>query len=137
MGSHDRTLCQCDQLRGEWSAYKILKCQKNNSIQEQPTGLWLEIVAKGKIVENTNTAMNTINGFEGKLNCVKEEYNLVCRAKGALNLKLTCCTHLEPIFEELNNLKAIWTALFGVWSQIGELRDVTSNYAAKEIKAVN
>ncbi|KAG9309415.1 hypothetical protein JVU11DRAFT_10667 [Chiua virens] len=130
-----------DQLRGEWSAYEILKCQKNDSIQEQPSkpyhvsfasgltwfvvGLRLKIVAEGKIVENTDIAMNTINGFEGKLNHVKEEYDLVCRAKEALNLELTCHTRLEPIFEELKNLKAIWTALSGVWGQIGELREMS------------
>jgi dynein heavy chain 1 len=103
----------------------------------------LKIVAEDKIVENkindviteweqtrpvqgnirADTAMNTINVFEGKLNRVQEEYDLVCRAKEALDLELTRHTRLEPVFEELRDLKAVWTALSGIWSQISELRE--------------
>ena len=68
--------------------------------------------------------MNAINVFEGKLNRVKEEYDLVCRAKEALDLELTRHTRLEPVFEELRDLKAVWTALSGIWSQINELREI-------------
>ena len=107
-------------------------------------GLQLKIVAEDKIVENkindiileweqtrpvqgnlrADTAMNTINVFEGKLNRVEEEYDLVCRAKEALDLELVRHTRLEPVFEELRDLKAVWTALSGIWSQINELREV-------------
>ncbi|KAF9454965.1 dynein heavy chain [Macrolepiota fuliginosa MF-IS2] len=133
-----------DQLRGEWSAYNEILKRKNDSIQEQLAGLQLKIVAEDKIVENkindiiaeweqtrpvqgnirADTAMNTINVFEGKLNRVQEEYDLVCRAKEALDLELTRHTRLEPVFEELRDLKAVWTALSGIWSQIGELREM-------------
>ncbi|KAF8887780.1 dynein heavy chain protein 1 [Infundibulicybe gibba] len=133
-----------DQLRGEWSAYNEILKRKNDSIQEQLAGLQLKIVAEDKIVENkindilqeweqtrpvqgsmrADTAMNTINVFEGKLGRVQEEYDLVCRAKEALDLELTRHTRLEPVFEELRDLKAVWTALSGVWSQIGELREL-------------
>jgi dynein heavy chain 1, cytosolic len=107
-------------------------------------GLQLKITAEDKIVENkindiiteweqtrpvqgnmrADTAMNTINIFEGKLNRVQEEYDLVCRAKEALDLELVRHTRLEPVFEELRDLKAVWTALSGIWSQIGELREI-------------
>jgi dynein heavy chain 1, cytosolic len=72
-----------------------------------------------------DTAMNTINVFEGKLNRVQEEYDLVCRAKEALDLELIRHTRLEPVFEELKDLKAVWTALSGIWSQISELRELS------------
>ena len=68
--------------------------------------------------------MNTINVFEGKLNRVQEEYDLVCRAKEALDLELTRHARLEPVFEELRDLKAVWTALSGIWAQINELREI-------------
>ncbi|KAF8640937.1 hypothetical protein AX17_000584 [Amanita inopinata Kibby_2008] len=133
-----------DQLRGEWSAYNEILKRKNDSIQEQLAGLQLKIVAEDKIVENkindiileweqtrpvqgnmrADTAMNTINVFEGKLNRVQEEYDLVCRAKEALDLELVRHTRLEPVFEELRDLKAVWTALSGIWSQINELREI-------------
>lgn len=70
-----------------------------------------------------DTAMNTINVFEGKLTRVQEEYDLVCRAKEALDLELVRHSRLEPIFEELRDLKAVWTALSGIWSQIAELKE--------------
>ena len=105
----------------------------------------MKIVAEDKIVENkindvlaeweqtrpvqgnmrADTAMNTINVFEGKLSRVQEEYDLVCRAKEALDLELVRHTRLEPVFEELRDLKAVWTALSGIWSQIGELRELS------------
>ena len=107
-------------------------------------GLQLKITAEDKIVENkindiiaeweqtrpvqgsmrADTAMNTINIFESKLTRVQEEYDLVCRAKEALDLELTRHTRLEPVFEELRDLKAVWTALSGIWSQVGELREI-------------
>lgn len=70
-----------------------------------------------------DTAMNTINVFDGKLTRVQEEYDLVCRAKEALDLELSRHTRLEPVVEELRDLKAVWTALSGIWNQVGELRD--------------
>lgn len=107
-------------------------------------GLQLKIVAEDKIVENkindiiqeweqtrpvqgsmrADTALNTINVFEGKLNRIQEEYDLVCKAKEALDLELIRHTRLDPIFEELRDLKAVWTALSGIWSQIGELKEM-------------
>ncbi|KAJ3554185.1 hypothetical protein NM688_g3240 [Phlebia brevispora] len=134
-----------DQLKGEWSAFNEILKRKNDSIQEQLAGLQLKIVAEDKIVENkindviqewettrpvrgdipASEALNTINVFEQRLNRVQEEYDLVCRAKEALDLDLIRHTRLEPIFEELRDLKAVWTALSGIWSQISELRDLS------------
>ena len=106
-------------------------------------GLQLKIVAEDKIIENkiqdimgeweqtrpvqgnlrADTALNTINVFETKLTRVQEEYDLVCRAKEALDLELIRHTRLEPVVEELKDLKAVWTALSGIWSQITDLRE--------------
>ncbi|KAI0828245.1 dynein heavy chain [Trametes gibbosa] len=130
--------------RFRYHAFNEILKRKNDSIQEQLAGLQLKIVAEDKIVENkindiiqeweqtrpvqgnmrADTALNTINVFEGKLTRVQEEYELVCKAKEALDLELIRHTRLEPVFEELRDLKAVWTALSGVWSQIGELREM-------------
>lgn len=68
-------------------------------------------------------AINSINVFETRVNKLKEDEDMVARAKQALDLELVRDTRLEPIIEELRDLKAVWTALSGVWSQIAELRD--------------
>jgi dynein heavy chain 1 len=122
--------------------YGFRRCLR---VLQPPAGLQLKIVAEDKIVENkindllaewedkrpvqgnmsADTAMNTITAFEAKLNRVQEEYDLVCRAKEALDLELIRHTRLEPVFEELRDLKAVWTALSGIWGQINELRDLS------------
>lgn len=71
-----------------------------------------------------DTALNAINVFESKLTRVQEEYNLVCRAKEALDLELIRHNRMQPVFEELRDLKAVWTALSGVWNQVAELREM-------------
>lgn len=72
-----------------------------------------------------DTALNAINAFENKLTRIQEEYNLVCRAKEALDLELIRHNRLQPVFEELRDLKAVWTALSGVWNQVAELREMS------------
>lgn len=98
---------------------KIVENKINDVIQE-----WEQTrPVQGSI--RADTALNTINVFEGRLNRVQEEYDLVCRAKEALDLELIRHTRLEPIFEELRDLKSVWTALSGIWSQLGELREMS------------
>ena len=69
------------------------------------------------------TAINTLNVFEGRLTRLLEEYDLVCRAKEALDLEHTKDDRLLPVTEELRDLKAVWTALSGIWSRLSQLRD--------------
>ncbi|KAF8758753.1 Dynein heavy chain [Rhizoctonia solani] len=133
-----------DQLRGEWSAYNEILKRKNDSIQEQMAGLQLKTIAEDKVVENKITdllaeweaarpvqgripadvALSTISTFEVKLNRVQEDYDLVCRAKEALGLELVRHQRLDPVIEEMRDLKGVWTALSGIWSQIHELKDM-------------
>ncbi|KAH7340377.1 dynein heavy chain protein 1 [Rhizoctonia solani] len=133
-----------DQLRGEWSAYNEILKRKNDSIQEQMAGLQLKTIAEDKVVENKITdllaeweaarpvqgrisadvALSTISTFEVKLNRVQEEYDLVCRAKEALGLELVRHQRLDPVIEEMRDLKGVWTALSGIWGQIHELKDM-------------
>jgi dynein heavy chain 1 len=61
------------------------------------------------------TAINTLNVFEGRLTRLSEDYDLVCRAKEALDL--------EHSKEELRDLKAVWTALSGIWNSLAQLRE--------------
>ena len=67
--------------------------------------------------------MNTLSVFEGRLNRLLEEYDLVCRAKEALDLEHVRDERLQPVTEELRDLKAVWTALSGVWSRLAQIRE--------------
>jgi hypothetical protein len=43
----------------------------------------------------------------------------------ALDLDSTRNDRLSPVIEELNDLKAVWTALSGVWAQIADIREMS------------
>ncbi|EIW66046.1 hypothetical protein TREMEDRAFT_35527 [Tremella mesenterica DSM 1558] len=133
-----------DQVQGEWSAFTDILKRKDDAIQEQIAGLQLKIVAEDKVVDGrireftsewetlkplqgsikADVAINTLNVFEGRLTRLLEEYDLVCRAKEALNLEHTKDDRLEPVTEELRDLKGVWTALSGIWGRIGQLREM-------------
>ncbi|WWC73019.1 uncharacterized protein I206_106984 [Kwoniella pini CBS 10737] len=132
-----------DQLQGEWSAFSDILKRKDDSIKEQVAGLQLKIVAEDKVIDGRirdfvmewevnkplqgsikpETAMNTLNVFEGRLTRLSDEYNLVCRAKEALDLEHTKDDRLQPVTEELRDLKAVWTALSGIWGRLTQLRE--------------
>lgn len=132
-----------DQVEGEWSAFNEILSRKNASIQEQLAGLQMKIIAEDKIhadrmsvlvsdweqnkpIQGTlkaDSAMATINTYEGRVTKLTEDRDLLVRAKESLDLEHTPDNRLEPIIEELRDLKAVWTALSGTWNQISELRD--------------
>ncbi|CDW96237.1 hypothetical protein [Sporisorium scitamineum] len=144
-----------DQVEGEWSAFQEILSRKNASIQEQLAGLQMKIIAEDKIVSDKMTtiiseweqqkpiqgtlkadgAMNTINVFETRVNKLAEDRALVVRAKEALDLEHTQDDRLEPVFEELRDLKTVWTALSGTWSQLAEIRDTNwSNVQPRKLR---
>ncbi|CAO3629084.1 unnamed protein product [Cunninghamella echinulata] len=132
-----------DQVDGEWSAFNEILGRKNNAIQEQVAGLQMKIVAEDKVVEQKirdicaewekskpvqgdikpDIAANTLSIFEGRVTRLKEEYDMVCRAKEALDLEQTSEDRLDPVLEELRDLKSVWTALAKVWQSVYEIRD--------------
>lgn len=132
-----------DHLGNEWGALNEILARKNASIQEQLAGLQLKIVAEDKVLRGriddaiaawdadkpiqgslrADEAMNAISGFELRIGSLREQHVLLNRAKESLDLEATADTRLDPIFEELRDLKAVWTALSGVWSQVTEMRE--------------
>ncbi|KAF9586482.1 hypothetical protein BGW38_004001 [Lunasporangiospora selenospora] len=133
----------CDQIDGEWSAFNEILSRKNNAIQDQIAGLQMKIVTEDKLVEQKiseilqdweknkpvqgnikpDTATNTLTIFEGRVTRVKEEFDMVCRAKEALDLDLAMDDRLEPVLEELRDLKSVWTSLAKIWQSIYEIKD--------------
>ncbi|KAK3805063.1 MAG: dynein heavy chain [Linnemannia elongata] len=133
----------CDQIDGEWSAFNEILSRKNNAIQDQIAGLQMKIVTEDKAVEQKiseilldweknkpvqgnikpDIATNTLNIFEGRVTRVKEEFDMVCRAKEALDLDLSTDDRLEPVLEELRDLKSVWSSLAKIWQSIFEIKD--------------
>ncbi|TXT09077.1 hypothetical protein VHUM_02551 [Vanrija humicola] len=132
-----------DLIQGEWGAFSELLKRKDDSIKEQVAGLQLKIVAEDKVLDGrirdfisdweshkplqgnikADVATNTLNVYETRLTQVQDEYDLVARAKEALNLEHIKDERLKPVTEELRDLKAVWTALTGVWGRLASLRE--------------
>ncbi|EGG00357.1 uncharacterized protein MELLADRAFT_93352 [Melampsora larici-populina 98AG31] len=111
-----------DQIEGEWNVFNALLKRKNSAIQEQIGALQMRIVAEDKVVQSKidaliadwekekpisgdlkpDIAMNAINLFETRVNRLQDE-------------------HSQPAAEEISDLKAVWTALSGIWAQLAEL----------------
>ncbi len=133
-----------DQVEGEWSAFNEILKRKNASIQDQLAGLQAKITAEDQILAEkistvvteweqqkpiqgslkADAAVATLDAFQARIDKLVEDRDLMARAKEALDLPHRPDDRLEPVSEELRDLKAVWTALSGTWSQIGELRDV-------------
>lgn len=115
----------------------------NAALFDTPGGLQLKIIAEDKVVQQrvrelivdweankpiegslaSEVAMASIMGFELRLSKLTEAIDGVSRAKEALDLEVVSDLRLDPVLEELSDLKSVWTALSAIWSQIDELRD--------------
>jgi dynein heavy chain 1, cytosolic len=132
-----------DQIENEWSAFNQILKRKDNAIKEQVDSLKIKIVKEDEIVEvkikkivvewteakpiqgniKPDIATNTLNIFESRVTRLKEEYDIVCRAKEALNMESASEDRLDPVLEELRDLKSVWSSLAKVWQSINELKD--------------
>lgn len=107
-------------------------------------GLQTKILAEDKIVQNkiaeilseweqnkpisgelkAEVAMSSVNAFEARITLLKDQVDLVSKAKDALDMEPTKNTSLLPVVDEIRDLKAVWTSLSGIWSHINEIRDM-------------
>ncbi|OXU17488.1 hypothetical protein TSAR_016702, partial [Trichomalopsis sarcophagae] len=137
-----------DNIEGEWGAFNEIIKRKDTCIQTQVASLQLKIVAEDKAIETRtcdflndweqgkpveghlrpDDALQQLQLFENKYTRLKEERDNVAKAKEALEL-------LEPgvisvnedrmqvVFEELQDLKGVWSELSKIWAQIDETRE--------------
>ncbi|CAB4481707.1 unnamed protein product [Rhizophagus irregularis] len=132
-----------DQIENEWSAFNQILKRKDNAIMEQVDSLKMKIITEDKVIEGKvkeivtewfekkpiqgdikpDVAINTLNQFESRVSRIKENYESVCHAKEALNMESSSEDRLEPVYEELKDLKSVWSSLGKVWSSINELKD--------------
>ncbi|GAA5943977.1 hypothetical protein JCM3775_004729 [Rhodotorula graminis] len=144
-----------DQVDGEWTSFNEILGRKNASIQDQLAGLQLKVVADDKVLDGrideavadwerdkpiqgslkAADAMNAIGVFEGRVTRLKEQHDMLRRAKESLDLEPTRDGRLEPVVDEIRDLKAVWTALSGVWAQVADLRDTLwSSVQARKLR---
>jgi len=103
-----------------------MKIVTEDKLVEQKISEILQDWEKNKPVQGNikpDIATNTLMIFEGRVTRVKEEFDMVCRAKEALDLDLSADDRLEPVLEELRDLKSVWSSLAKIWQSIYEIRD--------------
>ncbi|XP_037072682.1 LOW QUALITY PROTEIN: dynein heavy chain, cytoplasmic-like [Pollicipes pollicipes] len=136
-----------DNIEGEWGAFNEIIKRKDSSIQAQVASLQMKIVAEDKVVEaRTNDYLNEwekqkpVEGHlrpgealqqlqlsEARLQRLKEERDNVSRAKEALELGDAVASaaddRLAVAFEELHDLKGVWSELSKIWEQLDEIKE--------------
>ena len=138
-----------DNVDGEWSAFNEIIKRKNVAISSQVASLQMKIVAEDKQIEIRSTdyitewdknkptegnmrpgdALQKIAIFESKYVRLKEERDNVSKAKEALELEDSSVSNvtndkLSIGWEELQDLKGVWSELSKIWEQIEELKDL-------------
>ncbi|XP_054005626.1 dynein heavy chain, cytoplasmic isoform X1 [Hylaeus anthracinus] len=137
-----------DNIEGEWGAFNEILKRKDTSIQTQVASLQMKIVAEDKAVEIRTTdflndwergkpveghlrpddALQQLQLFESKFARLKEERDNVAKAKEALELQepggvSTSEDRMQVVFEELQDLRGVWSELSKIWTQIDETRE--------------
>ena len=137
-----------DNIEGEWGAFNEIIRRKDSSIQTQVASLQLKIVAEDKAVESrTNDylgdwekgkpveghlrpdeALQQLQIYEGKFSRLKDDRDNVAKAKEALELQEpgalnTSEDRMVVAFEELQDLKGVWSELAKIWEQIDEMKE--------------
>ncbi|KAJ9599379.1 hypothetical protein L9F63_010141, partial [Diploptera punctata] len=137
-----------DNIEGEWGAFNEIIKRKDSSIQTQVASLQMKIVAEDKAVETrTNDFLNDwerskpveghlrpdealqhLQMYESKFARLKEERDNVAKAKEALELQepggiSTSEDKMQVVFEELQDLRGVWSELSRIWAQIDEIRE--------------
>lgn len=137
-----------DNIEGEWGAFNEIIKRKDSSIQTQVQSLQQKIVAEDKAVETRTSdfladwerskpvegrirpdeALQQLQLFESRFARLKEERDNVAKAKEALELQdpggvSTNEDRMLVVFEELQDLRGVWSELSRIWSQIDEIRE--------------
>ncbi|ODQ54001.1 hypothetical protein SAICODRAFT_70683 [Saitoella complicata NRRL Y-17804] len=132
-----------DQIEGEWSALNEILRRKTKLVTDQLGALQAKVVAEHKVVaqkisetvadwEARKPVSGSINPVEAtqilaffsmKLGQLKQDYDMVARAKEALNLDLSGSNPVDSILEEVQDFKSVWAALSTIWSSLQDLKD--------------
>lgn len=132
-----------ENVDGEWAALNELLGRKSKIVNEQTEGLRAKISAEdhviaGKIAEvigqwndekpvsgtiPPEEASRTLSSFQSRLESLQSEFEMVSKAKEALDLPPSSESSLPPILEEVQDFMSVWAALATIWNSLNDLRD--------------
>lgn len=131
-------------VEDEWNALNDILKRKQKAVDDQTDALRTKISAEDKaLVKKISDLKNQwsedrpvsgsippteasqiLSSFESKLTKLSNEYELVTKAKEALDLPASTDAGLSAVLEELPDFKSVWANLSTVWTRVDELRDM-------------
>ena len=132
-----------EQVDHEWAALVEVLERKSKLIADQIDALRAKIVAEdgvvsrriGEVTERWNEqrpvsgsippveAVTTLDSFDTELTQLREQSEMVSKAKEALELPASPDNMLATLLEEVQDFKSVWANLTVVWDQLNDLRD--------------
>ena len=133
-----------DMVEGEWQAFNEILTRKDQAVQGHLAPLQMKVVEEDRLLErrvadlltdwdknkpiggdiSPDQATNTLAIFESRFTRLKEEQDMLAKAKHALDLDSRVDERVVPRLEELRDLKSSWLELSLVWTNIAELKAV-------------
>ncbi|XHG04755.1 hypothetical protein AWENTII_008001 [Aspergillus wentii] len=132
-----------ENVDGEWAALNELLARKSKIVQDQTEGLRAKITAEDKVISDKITeiigqwndekpvsgtippdeASRTLSFFQSRLEALQSEFEMVSKAKEALDLPASTESSLPAILEEVQDFMSVWAALSTIWKSLHDLRD--------------
>ncbi|KAJ9300682.1 hypothetical protein DTO271G3_1846 [Paecilomyces variotii] len=133
-----------ENVDGEWAALNELLARKSKIVQDQTEGLRAKIIAEDKVIGDKITeaiaqwndekpvsgtippeeASRTLSSFQSRLEGLQSEFEMVSKAKEALDIPASAESALPAILEEVQDFMSVWAALSTIWKSLNELRDM-------------
>ncbi|KAJ3260954.1 hypothetical protein HK103_006909 [Boothiomyces macroporosus] len=133
-----------DQINGEHSAFKEILERKTRLIQDQIEPLKEKIIQEDQttndqiatLLEDWNNlkplgdqdpsaALKTLKEFEQKFTSTNKTFEILSKAKKALEIKAFTSSSLAPAIAEHFDLKKVWENLELVWNQVLSIQEVS------------
>lgn len=132
-----------DQIDGQWSALNEILARKSKIVQDQMDAMKAKIIAEDKVVTDKihnivnewneekpvsgtiapEEASATLASFESRLSALKNEAEMVAKAKEALDISAGPDNVLVGILEEVQDFKSVWSALSTIWKSLNDLKE--------------
>jgi dynein heavy chain 1 len=132
-----------ENVDGEWAALNELLSRKSKIVHEQTEGLRAKITAEDRVIADKiaevitqwndekpvsgtippEKASRTLSSFQSRLESLQSEFEMVSKAKEALDLPASAESSLPPILEEVQDFMSVWAALATIWNSLNDLRD--------------
>ncbi|OJJ50928.1 hypothetical protein ASPZODRAFT_57610 [Penicilliopsis zonata CBS 506.65] len=132
-----------ENVDGEWAALNELLVRKSKIVQDQTEGLRAKIIAEDRVIGDKiaeiisqwndekpvsgtippEEASRILSSFQSRLEGLQSEFEMVSKAKEALDLPASTESSLPAMLEEVQDFMSVWAALSTIWKSLNDLRD--------------